>query len=133
MHNMTFECIKQNCNIISTNNLGNCLKGTKDNNHNYDPHTVFKMRLKLFDRYVIAMITKSIQTWRIDRDIAENAIDDTQTRPGLPRVLFELALKFFVPYRVVENFGKVFNLAIWYRSPNKKTRQFNLMNACLWQ
>jgi hypothetical protein len=30
----------------------------------------------------------------IDQDIAENAIDDTRTRPGLPRVLFELTSKF---------------------------------------
>jgi hypothetical protein len=57
--------------------------------------------------------------WKIDRDIAENAIDDTRTRPGLPCVLFELASKFHT-ITCFGKFGKVFNLAIWYRSPNKK-------------
>jgi hypothetical protein len=47
------------------------------------------------------MIMKSIQTWKINRDIAKNAIDDTvtRTRPGLPHGLFELTPKLHtIPY-----------------------------------
>jgi hypothetical protein len=53
------------------------------------------------------MITKSIKTWKKDRDniIAENAIDC--------HVFCLSLLQNFVPYREVENFGKAFDLAIW--------------------